>query len=128
MKHLVIFVGDAIEKILSGKKTLEIRFSKSKNLPYCSVFKNDLLLLKQSSSDIFGSVVVDNVLYYENLNPKSIKILKEKYQSQLKMSEKFWQEKIKSKFCTLIFLKKPERFLSPVQYKKRDRRSWIILE
>lgn len=126
-RHIAIFVGPAIEDILSGKKTIESRFSQNRVLPYGEVAKDDIILLKKSGGDILGQVTVDNVLYYDNLKPNSIEILKKEYFDAIATSEKFWQAKRKSKFGSLIFLKKPKRFVFPLQYKKRDRRPWLIV-
>lgn len=127
-KHIAIFVGGAIGKIFSGEKTMESRFSLHKVLPYGEVSKDDIIFLKKSAGDIVGQVFVDNVLYYDNLKPQTIEILKKEYQKELATDEDYWQKKSKSRFATLIFLKKPEKFLSPMKYKKRDRRGWVVVK
>lgn len=127
-KHLAIFVGNAIEDILSGKKTMESRFSLGKIIPYEEVVKDDIILLKKSAGDIIGQAVVDNVLYYDNLKPQSVAILRKEYSAELCVSEEFWQRKAKSKYATLIFLKKPKRFVIPLKFHKKDRRPWLIIE
>ncbi|MEI8061514.1 MAG: ASCH domain-containing protein [Candidatus Berkelbacteria bacterium] len=125
-KHIAIFVGSAIDDILVGKKTVESRFSQNRVLPYAQVAKDDIILLKKSGGDILGQAIVDNVLYYDNLNQKSIEVLKKEYFVAAAVGEKFWQSKKNSKFGTLIFLKKPKRFVFPLQFKKKDRRPWLI--
>jgi len=126
-QHIAIFVGDAIKNILSGKKTMEGRFSLSRVLPYEALAKDDIIFLKKSGGDILGKAVVDNVLFYDNLRPESIAILRKEYSNELCASDKFWQSKAKSRYGTLIFLKKPERFLVPLSFHKRDRRPWVII-
>jgi len=127
-KHIAIFIGPAIENILSGKRTMESRFSLGKIIPYGAVAKDDIIFLKKSGGDILGKAIVDNVLYYDHLRPESIAILRKEYSKELCVSDEFWQLKAKSKFATLIFLKKPERFLVPLKYKKKDRRPWVIIK
>lgn len=126
--HLAIFVGSTTEDILSGRKTIEVRLSKSNTLPFCSVMKNDLIFLKKSGGCVVGQVVVDNVLYYENLNPESIEFLKRKYSQEITVKDNFWLSKKNSKYGTLIFLKKPKRFTIPLKFHKRDRRPWVLLD
>ncbi|MEI6144486.1 MAG: ASCH domain-containing protein [Candidatus Berkelbacteria bacterium] len=125
-KHIAIFVGSAIEDIFVGKKTIESRFSQNRVLPYGEVAKDDIILLKKSGGDILGQVTVDNVLYYDKLNQKSIEVLKKEYFNQIAVRENFWQSKKNSKYGTLIFLKNPKRFVFPLQFKKKDRRPWLI--
>jgi hypothetical protein len=127
-KHLAIFVGSAIDDIISGRKTIESRFSLSRILPYAQVAKDDVILLKKSGGDVIGKVLADNVLYYDNLTPESIAILRKEYNRELCASDNFWFTKSKSRFGTLIFLKNPERFLVPIKIHKTDRRPWVILE
>jgi len=125
-KHIAIFIGNAIEKILSNEKTMESRFSLNKIIPYGEVAKDDIILLKKSAGDILGQAIVDNVLYYDNLKPESVALLRKEYSSELKVGDLFWQNKAKSKYATIIFLKKAERYIAPIKYKKKDRRPWII--
>jgi len=126
-KHLAIFVGNAIEDILSGKKTMEGRFSLHKIIPYEEVAKDDIILLKKSAGDIIGQAIVDNVLYYDNLKPQSVAVLRKEYSTELCVGEEFWQRKAKSNYATLIFLKKPKRFVIPLKFHKKDRRPWVII-
>lgn len=125
-KHIAIFVGTAIEDILSGKKTIESRFSIARILPYGEVSKDDILLLKKSGGDITGQVTVDNVLCYDNLSRNSVNVLKKEYSDQILASDGYWESKRNCKFGTLIFLKNPKRFAFPVKFKKKDRRPWLI--
>lgn len=127
-KHLAIFVGSTINDIISGRKTIESRFSLGRVLPYGQITKDDEILLKKSGGDVIGKVIADNVLYYDNLTPESIAILRKEYGKELCVNDNFWQTKSKSRYGTLIFLKKPERFLVPIKIHKKDRRPWVIME
>lgn len=128
MKHLAIFVGDYIAKILTGEKTMESRFSAEKTLPYGAVKKGDEIYLKESGGLVVGRAVVDNVLYYENLNPEAIGKIRKEYNNELCADDEFWQEKAQAKYATLIFITKAEKFLAPLRIYKRDRRSWVLLD
>lgn len=128
MKHLAIFIGDAVEDILASRKTIESRFSVNKVLPYQNVKKGDEILLKKSGGNITGRVFVDNVLYYENFGAKGLSEFRRMYSDDLCVDDKFWEAKKKSKFVTLIFLKEPERFVASIKFKKHDRRPWVVIE
>lgn len=127
-RHLAIFIGDAIEKILKGEKTIEGRFSINKIIPYLEVKKEDEIFLKQSGGLIVGKATVDNVLYYEGLDGEAIGKLRKEYSREMQVEESFWQSKASAKYASLFFLKKPERFLAPIKDKKKDRRPWVVLE
>lgn len=128
MRHLAIFVGKAIENIFSGKKTIESRFTQDKILPYGSIKKADEIYLKQSGGLVFGKVIVDNVLFYENLGGEDIGKLRKEYGKDLCVGESFWEDKAKSRYASIIFLKNPQRFLTAFKFKKKDRRPWILME
>lgn len=127
MRHLAIFVGDAIEKILRGEKTVEGRFSESRIPPFGLVQRGDEILLKNAGGPILGRVIVDNVLYFENLTGEMIGKFRREYGPDLAVDDDFWRAKAKNRYATLIFLVKPERFIAPLPWAKRDRRSWIVL-
>lgn len=128
MRHLAIFVGDAIEKILRGEKSMEGRFSVDKVLPYGAVKKGDEIYLKESGGLVVGRIFVDNVLYYEGLDGEAIGKIRREYNNELCAGDGFWQAKSNSRYATLIFLTKPERFLAPLRIYKKDRRAWVVLD
>lgn len=128
MKHLAIFIGDAIEKILKGEKTVEGRFTLDKIIPFGSIKKDDEILLKQAGGNIIGRVEVDNVLFYENLSGEAIGKLRKEYCQEMCANDDWWKSKAHSRYASLIFLKKPIRFLASLKSKKKDRRSWVISE
>jgi len=128
MKHLAIFNDKRlIEKILSGEKKIEGRFSFKKSLPYCKIKKGDEIYLKESGGMVWGSVYVDNVLFHELSTAKDLENLKMKYHKQLKVGDDFWQKYKKVRYATLIFLTNPRRFLSGIKLRKKDRRGWVII-
>lgn len=128
MKHLAIFIGDSIEKILKGEKTIEGRFTIDKIPPYGMIKKDDEIFLKQSGGNILGRVEVDNVLFYENLDGESLGKLRKEYNNEMCADDIFWKNKSGTRYATIIFLKNPQRFLAPLKNKKKDRRSWVVLE
>ncbi|OGD56224.1 hypothetical protein A2V71_02765 [Candidatus Berkelbacteria bacterium RBG_13_40_8] len=127
-KHLAVFVKGMAEKILSGVKSVEVRLSLHEVLPYKKVSKDDIIFLKISGGKIIGRVSVDNVLYYENLDKETVLNIQKEYNQEVSMDESFWQSKYSAKFATIIFLKKPTKFLASLVFRKTDRRPWVIIE
>ena len=127
-RHLAIFLKGVADKIISGEKEVEIRLSQKRISPYGQVAKDDEILLKNAGGKIIGKVKVDNCLYYEKLTPESVEEIKQKYHQAARMEESFWQNKNQAHFATIIFLKNPQKFLSPINYKKTDRRPWLVID
>lgn len=124
--HIAIFVGDAIENIITGKKTVEGRFSYARYIPYGAIKKGDLILLKQSGGPIIGQVEVENVLYFDNLDGEKIGKLRREYGEEMVMNDLFWSDKQKSRYATIVFLTHPRRYLTPLSFHKHDRRAWVV--
>lgn len=128
-RHLAVFLkSKEVEEILSGKRQVELRLSESRILPYGQIQKDDEIYLKVSGEKILGKVEVENVLFYDKLNEAMLRNLKREYFETLELDEKFWQDKEKSSYATIIFLKNPKKFLAPVVFSKHDRRPWVIME
>lgn len=125
-RHYAIFVGDAIEKILKGEKTLEGRFTQNKVPPYGCLAKGDVIFLKQAGGLVVGKAEVDNVLFFDHLDHEKITRLRQEYSDDLGVGEDFWQAKQNARFASIIFLKNPRRFLTPLRMKKKDRRPWVL--
>lgn len=129
MNHLAIFSDrGTIEKIFNCQKTVESRFSQKRIAPYKKIMKDDTIYLKLAGEKILGKVVVDNVLYFDNLEKKRIRQICTNYQKELAMEKNFWYSKNLAKHASLIFLKNPSRFLAPLKFIKRDKRGWVVLE
>ncbi|MEI6044449.1 MAG: ASCH domain-containing protein [Chloroflexota bacterium] len=127
MEHIAILSHRSVlEKILSGKKTIESRFSRLKSLPFGQVGECDVIYFKLSGGPIMGKAQVAKVEEYENLTPGLVSGLAKRYQSELAISEDFLVRKLESRFATLIFLKQVEQ-CEPWGYKQEGRAGWIVL-
>jgi len=127
-RHLAIFLKGAADKVLSGEKKVEIRLSQNRTLPYLEVSKDDEILLKTSGERVIGRALVENVLFYDNLTPKMVRALQDVHFEDTAMEDSFWQKKLDSHFATVIFLKNPQKFISPINFRKKDRRGWVVID
>ena len=129
MKHLAIFKGNAGELILSGKKTIESRFSKVKNPPFRVISSGDLVYIKPSGKDIIGQFRVKKVIFFDGLEANDLNNLKKLYASELAVDESYWVSQKNSKYATIIFIGNCMSFItSPVRIKKSDLRGWVVLQ
>jgi predicted transcriptional regulator len=127
-QHLAIFSQSLADEVLTGKKTVDFRFSKTKNLPYLKVTKDDVVLLKNSGQDVCGRAEVDNVLYFDDLNQNKLLSIELKYLKSAAISKKQFCDFARgAKYLSIIFLKNPNRFVAPYKIHKKDQRSWVVL-
>lgn len=124
--HLAIFVPPYLDYILSGKKTVESRFSANKCAPYGRVNRGDVLLLKKSGGPIVGLCQVSNVWTYQ-LDSESWKDIRNDYAESLCAQDPdFWTDRKHASFATLMRIKHAVS-IEPIFIDKHDRRGWVVL-
>lgn len=129
MKHLAIFKGDGAKKILSGKKTIESRFSKRRNPPFGQIATGDLVYIKPSGEDIIGQFRVKKVIFYDGLTEDDLNGIKKTFGYAIAQANDYWQRNKGSRYGTLIFIGDSSRFItSPIKFPKKDLRGWVVLE
>lgn len=127
-KHLAIFKGQTGEKILSGEKTMESRFSRRKNPPFGVVASGDLVYIKPSGKDPIGQFRVQKVFFFDGLSENDLNDLQKRYGKEISAEENYWEAKKNSKYGTLIFIGEVDPFItSPLKLSKKDLRGWVVL-
>mgnify|MGYP001582446663 CR=1 FL=1 len=128
-KHLAIFKGEAGERILSGKKTIESRFSRVKNPPFGLIGSGDLVYIKPSGKEIIGQFRVKKVIFFDGLDTLDLEELKKRYGKELSEDMEYWEKNKTPRYCSLIFIGDSSRFItSPIKIPKKDLRGWVVLE
>ncbi len=132
MKHLAIVKGDTAEDILSGGKSIEIRFSKSKIAPFGVISAGDIVYIKPSGKDIIGQFRVKKVISIDGVTKEDLENMTKTYIDAIVQVYGDEVEKIKKdklKYATIIFIGEANRFItSPVKISKRDLRGWMVLD
>lgn len=124
--HLVILKKPYLDAILGGQKRIESRFSKTRRYAFGRVLPGDKLFLKVSSGPVCARATAAAVKNFENLTPRQIIEIKQRYNDYIRGSDEYWRSKMNCKFGFLVWLKdvKP---LEPVRIHKKDWRAWVIL-
>ena len=124
--HLVILKRPYLEAILAGQKQIESRFTRTKRAHFGRVLPGDKLFLKESSGPVCATASVATVKNFQNLTPKQIIELKQKYNRQICGSDEYWQSKADCKFGLLVWLEEIQP-MEPVRIGKKDWRAWVVL-
>lgn len=125
--HLAILINLYLERILSGRKTIESRFSMQRRAPYQQIQKDDIILLKRSGGPILGIGLVHEVMFYQ-LTPAVLANIRTMYADELGIDDpNFWSERSHAAYGTLTRLSHVRR-LPPIPFVKRDQRAWIVLQ
>lgn len=127
-KHLAIFNQGVGERILTGQKTMESRFSHNKNAPYQQISSGDLVYIKPSGKEIIGQFKVKKAIFFDGLTTEDLSDIEEKYKIELSVDKSYWVSKANSRYGTLIWIDQAQQFLtSPVKIPKKDLRGWVVL-
>ncbi|NTU81949.1 MAG: ASCH domain-containing protein [Chloroflexales bacterium] len=125
--HLAILVNPYLERILSGRKTIESRFSMQRRAPYQQIQQGDVVLFKRSGGPILGIGFVDEVMFYR-LTPAVLTEIQTTYAAELGIDDpNFWSERAHAAYGTLTRLSHVRR-LPPMPFIKRDQRAWLVLQ
>jgi hypothetical protein len=112
--------------VLSGRKSIESRFSRHRVAPFGQVGIGDLLLLKSQSGPISGIATVSHVDSYV-LDPATWTSIRDRFSTALcAEDDEFWTERRDARFATLMRLAFVHP-IAPLPVEKRDRRPWVVL-
>ncbi len=124
--HLAVLVEPYLQRVLDGLKTVESRFAADRRAPYRQIAPDDLILLKRSGGPIVGIAQVSDASFYE-LTPMMLGGIREQFEDGLGVSDQFfWEQRAHAAFATLLRMSHV-RALAPIEFRKRDRRGWVIL-
>ncbi len=124
--HLGIFIEPYLEFVLAGKKTIESRFSINRCAPFERVNEGDLLLIKESSGPVVAICNISKIWSY-HLDPSSWDEIKSDfYQALCIQDPAFWKSKERATYATLMSLERVT-LIHPLEFDKRDRRGWVVL-
>lgn len=124
--HLAVMHEPYLSYVLTGRKSVESRFSRNRIAPFNQVRDGDVLLLKSQSGPITGIAQVAQVDSYV-LDPATWASIRTRFAAALCADdERFWAERSGARYATLMRLACAAS-IDPLQLQKRDRRPWVVL-
>ncbi len=125
--HLAIFVEPFLGDVISGKKTVESRFSVRRYAPYRRVVRGDIVLVKGASGPVRGVCEVGATRFDELDSEKLEAIRREHGEAMRAADDAFWEACRDARYVSLIELC-AFRPVTPITCPKRDRRGWVVLQ
>lgn len=123
-----------LPKILSGEKTIESRWYKSRRAPWNKIQIGDHIYFKNSGEPVTIMATAEKILQFDNLNPKTIAAIINKYGRKpgicLESSMELKKSLSKTKYCLLVFLRGVRR-VKPFNINKSGfglMAAWITVE
>ena len=120
-----------IPKIISGEKTIESRWYKTKCEAFGRVNAGDTVYFKNSGEPVSLKTGVVRGLEFSDLNQKKIKNILKKFGEDIGMSRSNPFSKVRNKkYCILVFLKNPQK-IKPFNINKKGfgfARAWLSVK
>ncbi len=136
MHHLAIMKKSwkLIPKILSGEKTIESRWYKSRIAPWNKIAAGDIVYFKDGGEPVVAQAEVEHVLQFENYTDNQLQHLVTTYGGAGKICFHSPMEQVitwakTKRYCILIFLKRPQS-IEPFQINKKgfgNASAWITV-
>lgn len=122
--HLAVLVEPFLTAVLDGRKTMESRFTLTRQPPWRCVEPGDIILLKRSGGAVVGVARAGEAQSHE-LSPPLFRTLRERFGARLcATDDHFWLSRADKNYATLIEISDVEP-LYGVAIQKRDRRGWV---
>jgi predicted transcriptional regulator len=133
-KHLAILTRDSIRAVISGDKTVEVRFSKKKIAPFGFVSTGDIVYMKPPGEDLTGQFQVSKVISLEGIDESDLEWIRQEFGPKLSLGsineeKNYFKEHSGSKYATIMFIGKVDQFItSPIKIIKKDLRGWLVID
>lgn len=115
MVHVAIMrkAWGLLEKILTGDKTIESRWYKTKQKPWGTIFAGDIVYFKNSGEPVTVKTEVEKVIQFADLTPEKVRGILAEYGKDDGIEEakapEFFERFKDKKYCLLMYLKNPTR-------------------
>lgn len=134
MHHLAILdkKRELLEKIISGEKSIESRWYKSKKTPYGMVKAGDIIFFKDSGSPVTVQATVEEALFFSDLTREKYNSILSQYADQICLKNRNIDDYIEAgyNYVSLVFLK-DVREIEPFFINKKGyglMAAWITVE
>jgi hypothetical protein len=123
--HVAIFSEPFLGFVLSGRKTVDSRFSRNCCAPFGEIEAGDIVLVKQVAGPVRGVALASDAWFFD-LAKHSISSIRQRFGEAICADEAFWSSREDASFATLVALSEPVG-IEPISLEKRDRRGWVSL-
>lgn len=125
--HLVILKKLYLDRILSGRKTVECRVSRIRRPPFAVVSPGDTLWLKQSGGLVVATASVHRVEFVHPLAESELAVLRDRYRNSLQADQAFFDDQLEAKYATFVQFSHVRR-LEPFRIRKPSRHARLVLQ
>lgn len=126
--HVAILKPIYIRQILSGRKTIESRMTRTQQAPYGQVNAGEHLFFKESGGEFRAMAHATMIETFSDPSPTQFAKIEQRLRPQVGGDDAYWKEKHASRFLTFVHLEHVEPIdVGPV-YPKSAWKAWHVLE
>ncbi|MEO1585574.1 MAG: ASCH domain-containing protein [Planctomycetota bacterium] len=131
MIHLPVIRREYLELILAGRKTAELRLTRSRGIPHGRVFSGERLYFKQSSGPVRATALVSSVEAFADLTPDLVGELAERTRETVRGRPAFFAERSDARYASVIHFERVEPCAYGPDFSREraanPRAAWLIL-
>lgn len=105
MLHIAVLREEHIESILSGRKRVESRLTRTRRAPFECVAVGDPIFFKQVSGPIRARAIVSGVRFDSELTPARVRDLSLELENEVCAPRAYWQSKLEARYATFVWLR-----------------------
>lgn len=127
--HVAIVDQRYVQPILSGRKSVECRLTRTRRPPFGCVTPGERIYLKRSGGPFFATAVAAAVYMAADLDSAAVDRLRKAHDQQIGADPAFWRERRKwAKRVTLIWLRDVQPTDRGPAYRRRHMVAWYVLD
>jgi ASC-1-like (ASCH) protein len=131
MVHVAVVMPRYLELILAGRKTAELRLTRSRTPPHGVVSAGERVYFKQTSGPVRATAVVERVEFLEGLTPDAIRLLAERTRETVRGAREFFETRMGARFASVVHVVRVEPCSwgpdFAAERRARPRAAWLVL-
>ena len=126
--HVAILLRPYIRLILSGRKTIESRLTRTSRAPYRAIEPGERIFFKASSGPYMATAVADAIEFHDKLTPGKVHDLRRRLNDRVCGDGRFWRFKRDSRYATFITLRDVEPTDAGPKMPPSQGLAWFVLD
>jgi len=102
--HLALIDPRYASAILTGVKTIESRFTRTRRVPFGRIAAGERIYFIARRAGLIVTAVAERVETFEGLDAAAIEAIRREYGSAIGATAEYWREKGSCRFGTLVWL------------------------
>lgn len=126
--HLAILSPLMALALLSGRKRVESRLSRTRRAPYDIANAGDMVWLKCVGGPIVGRGSIARVEYFSELTPREIRALEKRYAALVMASHDYWNARRACRYAAFIWLERVRAVRHAPSTPRQFGAGWVVME